>query len=56
MPKEVRKRRMSIKDGDFLHYLLTKNAFVKIKKFEFHVDKAIKQQIEKLRKQKLLLS
>jgi hypothetical protein len=38
-----------------LTYLLTKNGFVKIKKLEFDLSKAIKQ-IEKLKRQKLLLS
>ncbi len=46
---------MSVKDGDFLTYLLTRNGFVKIKKLEFGLDKAIKQ-IERLKKDKLLLS
>ena len=47
--------KLSVKDGDFLTYLLTKNGFVKIKKLEFDLSKAIKQ-IEKLKRQKLLLS
>ena len=54
IPKKVREK-LSVKDGDFLTYLLTKNGFVKIKKLEFDWDKAIKQ-IEKLKKEKLLLS
>ena len=54
LPKEVREK-LSVKDGDFLTYLLTKNIFVKIKKLEFDLSKAIKQ-IEKLKRQKLLLS
>ena len=54
MPKKVREK-LSVKDGDFLTYLLTSNGFVKIKKLEFDWDKAIKQ-IEKLKRQKLLLS
>ena len=54
IPKKVREK-LSIKDGDFLNYLLTKNGFVKIKKLEFDWDKAIKQ-IEKLKREKLLLS
>jgi AbrB family looped-hinge helix DNA binding protein len=54
IPKKVREK-LSIKDGDFLTYLLTKNGFVKIKKLEFDWNKAIKQ-IEKLKKEKLLLS
>ena len=52
--KNVREK-LSIKDGDFLTYLLTKNGFVKIKKLEFDWNKAIKQ-LEKLKKEKLLLS
>jgi hypothetical protein len=35
------------------YYLLTKNGFVKIKKLEFDLSKAIKQ-IEKLKRQKFL--
>jgi AbrB family looped-hinge helix DNA binding protein len=54
IPKKVREK-LNVKDGDFLHYLLTKNGYVKIKKLEFDMDKAI-QQIEKLRKQKLLFT
>jgi len=54
IPKKVREK-LSIKDGDFLTYLLTRNGFVKIKKLEFDWDKAIKQ-IEKLKREKLLLS
>ena len=54
IPKKVREK-LSVKDGDFLTYLLTKNGFVKIKKLEFDLSKAIKQ-IEKLKRQKLLLS
>jgi len=54
MPKKVREK-LSVKDGDFLTYLLTSNGFVKIKKLEFDWDKAIKQ-IEKLESEKLLLS
>jgi AbrB family looped-hinge helix DNA binding protein len=54
IPKKVREK-LSIKDGDFLTYLLTSNGFVKIKKLEFDWDKAIKQ-IEKLKKEKSLLS
>jgi len=54
IPKKVREK-LSVKDGDFLTYLLTSNGFVKIKKLEFDWDKAIKQ-IEKLKRQKLLLS
>jgi AbrB family looped-hinge helix DNA binding protein len=54
IPKKVREK-LSVKDGDFLTYLLTSNGFVKIKKLEFDSDKAIKQ-IEKLKKEKSLLS
>ena len=52
IPKKVREK-LSVKDGDFLTYLLTKNGFVKIKKLEFDLSKAIKQ-IEKLKRQKFL--
>jgi AbrB family looped-hinge helix DNA binding protein len=34
IPKKVREK-LSVKDGDFLTYLLTSNGFVKIKKVEF---------------------
>ncbi|MGC2598569.1 MAG: AbrB/MazE/SpoVT family DNA-binding domain-containing protein [Nitrososphaeraceae archaeon] len=34
IPKNVREK-LSVKDGDFLNYLLTENGFVKIKKLEF---------------------
>ena len=54
IPKKVREK-LSIKDGDFLIYLLTRNGFVKIKKLEFDWDKAIKQR-EKLKRERLLLS
>lgn len=54
IPKKVREK-LSIKDGDFFTYLLTKNGFVKIKKLEFDWDKAIKQ-LEKLKRERLLLS
>ena len=54
MPKKVREK-LSVKDRDFLTYLLTSNGFVKIKKLEFDWDKTIKQ-IEKLEMEKLLLS
>ena len=54
IPKKVREK-LSTKDGDFLTYLLTKNGFVKIKKLEFDLDRAIRQ-IEKLKREKLLLS
>ena len=33
IPKNGEK--LSVKDGDFLNYLLTENGFVKIKKLEF---------------------
>ena len=54
IPKKVREK-LSVKDGDFLTYLMTRNGSVKIKKLEFDLDKAIKQ-IEKLKREKLLLS
>ena len=54
IPKKFREK-LSVKGGDFLTYLLTRNGFVKIKKLEFDLDKAIKQ-IERLKKEKLLLS
>jgi bifunctional DNA-binding transcriptional regulator/antitoxin component of YhaV-PrlF toxin-antitoxin module len=54
IPKKVRER-LSVNDGDFLTYLLTKNGFVNIKKLEFDWAEAIKQ-IDKLKKEKLLLS
>jgi AbrB family looped-hinge helix DNA binding protein len=54
IPKKVREK-LSVKDGDFLTYLVTRNGSVKIKKLEFDLDKAIKQ-IEKLKREKLLLS
>ena len=54
IPKKVREK-LSIKDGDLLTYLLTKNGFVKIKKLEFDWDKVIKQ-LEKLKRERLLLS
>ena len=54
IPKKVREK-LSVKDRDFLTYLLTSNGFVKIKKLEFDWDKTIKQ-IEKLEREKLLLS
>jgi len=46
---------MSIKDGDFVDYLLSKYGSIKIIKFEFDWKKAMKQ-IDSLRKRKLLLS
>jgi len=54
VPKKVREK-LSVRDGDFLTYLLTRNGFVKIKKLEFDWDKATKQ-IEKLKREKLFLS
>jgi bifunctional DNA-binding transcriptional regulator/antitoxin component of YhaV-PrlF toxin-antitoxin module len=54
LPKKVREK-LSVKDGKFLTYLLTRNGFVKIKKLEFDWDKATKQ-IEKLKREKLFLS
>ena len=55
IPKKVREK-LNIKDDDFLTYLLTKNGFVKIKKLEFDLDRAIRQiQIEKSKREKLLL-
>lgn len=54
LPKKVREK-LSLKDGEFLTYLLIRNGFVKIKKLEFDWDKATKQ-IEKLKREKLFLS
>ena len=54
IPKRVREK-LSVKDGDFLTYLETRNGSVKIKKLEFDWDEAIKQ-IEELKRQKLLSS
>ena len=54
IPKRVREK-LSVKDGDFLTYLETRNGSVKIKKLEFDWNEAFKQ-IEKLKRQKLLLS
>ena len=54
IPRQVREK-PSVKDGDFLTYLVTRNGYIKIKKLEFDSDKAFKQ-IEKLKKEKLLLS
>ena len=54
LPKKVREK-LSVKDGEFLTYLLIRNGFVKIKKLEFDWDKATKQ-IEKLKREKLFLS
>jgi AbrB family looped-hinge helix DNA binding protein len=54
IPKRVREK-LSVKDGDFLTYLETRNGSVKIKKLEFDWNEAFKQ-IEVLKRQKLLLS
>ena len=54
IPKRVREK-LSVKDGDFLTYLETRNGSVKIKKLEFDWNEAVKQ-IEELKRQKLLLS
>ena len=54
IPKRVREK-LSVKDGDFLTYLETRNGSVKIKKLEFDWNEAFKQ-IEELKRQKLLLS
>ena len=54
IPKRVREK-LSVKDGDFLTYLETRNGSVKIKKLEFDWNGAFKQ-IEELKRQKLLLS
>ena len=53
IPKKVREK-LSVKDGDFLTYLLTSNGFVKIKKLEFDWDKAIKQ-IEEIKKGEIIV-
>lgn len=54
VPTKVREK-LSVKDGDFLTYLVTRNGSIKIKKLEFELDNAI-EQIEKLKKEKVLLS
>ena len=54
IPKEAREK-LSIKVGDFVDFLLTRDGSVKIIKFEFVWNKAMKH-IDSLRKQKLLLS
>jgi len=54
IPKRVREK-LSVKDGDFLTYLETRNGSVKIKKLEFDWNEAFKQ-IEELKRQKLLLN
>ena len=53
IPKKVREK-LSVKDGEFLTYLLTRNGFVKIKKLEFDWDIAIKQ-IEKLKRETIII-
>ena len=53
IPKKVREK-LSVKDGDFLTYLLTSNGFVKIKKLEFDWDKAIKQ-VEEIKKGEIIV-
>jgi AbrB family looped-hinge helix DNA binding protein len=52
IPKEVREK-LSIKDGDFVDFLLTRYGSIKIIKFEFDWKKAMKE-IDSLRKRKLL--
>ena len=42
IPRQVREK-PSVKDGDFLTCLATRNRYIKIKKLEFDLDKAIKQ-------------
>ncbi|MGI9010382.1 MAG: AbrB/MazE/SpoVT family DNA-binding domain-containing protein [Nitrososphaeraceae archaeon] len=54
IPNEVREK-LSVKDGDFVDFLVTRYGFIKIIKFKFDWIKAMKQ-IDILRKQKLLLS
>jgi AbrB family looped-hinge helix DNA binding protein len=54
IPKQVREK-LSIEDGDFVDFLVTRYGSIKIIKFEFDWKKAIKQ-IDNLRKQKLLLN
>ena len=53
IPKEVREK-LSIKDGDFVDFVLTRYRSIKIIKFEFDWNKAMKQ-IDSLRKQKKIL-
>jgi bifunctional DNA-binding transcriptional regulator/antitoxin component of YhaV-PrlF toxin-antitoxin module len=52
IPKRVREK-LSVWYGDFLAYLETWNGSVKIKKFEFDWNEAVKQ-IKKSKRQKLL--
>jgi AbrB family looped-hinge helix DNA binding protein len=54
IPKEVREK-LSIKDGDFVDFLITGYGSIKIIKFKFDWKKAMKK-IDSLRKQKILLS
>ena len=54
IPKKVRKK-LSLKDGDFVDFLLTRYRSIKKIKFEFDWKKAMKQ-IDSLKKRKLLLS
>ncbi|MGE5634613.1 MAG: AbrB/MazE/SpoVT family DNA-binding domain-containing protein [Deltaproteobacteria bacterium] len=57
IPKEVREK-LSIKDGDFVDFVLTRYLTryrsIKIIKFEFDWNKAMKQ-IDNLRKQKKIV-
>ena len=53
IPKEVTEK-LSIKDGDFVDFLLTRYGSIKIIKFEFDWNKTMKQ-IDSLRKQKKIL-
>ena len=54
IPKEVREK-LSVKNEDFIDFLLTSYGSIKIIKFEFDWKKAMKQ-IDILRKRKLLQS
>ena len=51
IPKEVREK-LSVKDGNFVDFLLTRYGSIKIIKFEFDWKKAMKQ-IDSLRKAKI---
>ena len=53
IPKEVTEK-LSIKDGDFVDFLITRYGSIKIIKFEFDWNKTMKQ-IDSLRKQKKIL-
>jgi AbrB family looped-hinge helix DNA binding protein len=53
IPKEVREK-LSIKDGDSVDFVLTRYRSIKIIKFEFDWNKAMKQ-IDSLRKQKKIV-